>query len=102
MSTERVSLLNSIGFEWGPPKRDWSEMYLRLVAYKSVHSNTKVPTIYDQDPQLGNWVHNQRVAYNANKISDERAGLLNSIGFDWGSPRQGPQSSWNEMYQRLV
>ena len=82
MSEERISLLNSIVFDW-VSVRSWDEMYQRLVAYKNEHKDTKVPSKYDQDPQLGNWVSNQRSAYNRKQLSRERTRLLNSIGFDW-------------------
>ena len=82
---ERFDLLNSIGFEWGELLSEgWNGMYQRLVAYKKKHNgDTKVPFRYDQDPQLGKWVRNQRRAYRNSKMSMDRVRLLNSIGFDW-------------------
>ena len=49
---------------------NWNEMYLRLVAYESVHSNAKVPRPYHEDPQLGEWVYTQRLVYNSNQRFD--------------------------------
>ena len=99
MSVERADLLNSIGFEWGARSSTWNDMYLRLVAYQKVHNgDANVPRNYDQDAQLGNWVHNQRKAYKNSKMPREHETLLNSIGFNWNSH----SSSWNEMYQRLI
>ena len=60
-----------------------------------------VPRGYKKDPQLGTWVDNQRLKYKNNKFSEQRAALLNGIGFCWGEAR-GPQRSWDEMYQQLV
>ena len=99
MSTERASLLNSIGFHWSAPQSAWNKMYQRLAAFKNEHNgDTNVPQKYDRDPQLGNWVHHQRLCYNKKKMPTERASLLNSIDFEW----EAPQTDWNEMYQRLV
>ena len=101
MATERVTLLNSIDFEWDviSTQRDWNEMYQRLVAYKNEHDgNTKVPFRYDKDPHLGEWANIQRQAYKNKKMPTDRAGLLNSIGFDW----EVRSSSWDEMYRRLI
>ena len=84
-------------------RRKWNKMYQRLVAYKNEHNgDAKVPRRYEQDPQLGHWVHTQRRFYKEAKMSDERFNLLDSIGFDWEHKPGSPQISWNEMYQRLV
>ena len=84
---ERCQLLNSINFDWGNgPKGsnvDWMKMYQRLVVYKQQHGNTNVPARYKEDPQLGNWVPRQRSNYKNKIMKEERASLLNSIGFDW-------------------
>ena len=54
ISDEHTSLLNTMGFDWVAPRKDvWNDMYLRLVAYHSVHNgDTKVPAKYDQDPRV--------------------------------------------------
>ena len=85
MSAERANLLNSIGFDWGIIQHStWNEMYQRLVRYQEEHNgDTNVPFRYEQDPQLGRWVHKQRHIYKIKKLSTERAALLNSIGFLW-------------------
>ena len=85
MRVDRASLLNSIGFEWKvkPRIEGWNEMYLRLAAYLSVHGNANVPRRYDQDPQLGEWVHRQRRDDKNNKIPPKHSSFLNHIGFDW-------------------
>merc|ERR1712048_745733 len=77
------------GFHWELPRSDWNGMYERLVAYKKEHDDTNVPQRYSQDPQLGKWVSTQRSAYNSKKtmISMDRVSLLNSINFNWGTPR---------------
>ena len=57
MPSKRVSLLNSIEFDWG--RRGtlhtdaWDIMYQRLLAYQRVNGNTNVPYRYDEDRQIG-------------------------------------------------
>ena len=72
-------------------------MYRRLVAYKKEHNDTKVPQHYKEDQRLGNWVNNQRNAYQKKKMTVERKRVLDSIGFKWTTA-----ATWEEMYQRLV
>ena len=95
MSMDRVHMLSSIGFDWGALSHtdSWNEMYLRLVAYKMEHGDARVPVKYNRDPQLGQWVSNQRRANKTAKMSNERAGLLNSIGFDWEAVGQSRTST---------
>jgi len=97
----RIDLLNEIKFEWKLHHQDdWMEMYRRLLAYKKIHGNTRIPQRYKEDPKLGKWVSDQR-----SKCKDkDRIYLLNDIGFVWraGSPRSNNDGFWMEMYGRLV
>ena len=89
MTAERKGLLNSIGFDWGEPQKEWQEMYQRLIEYKSTHSgDTDVPISYEEDPQLGEWVKTQRRVYKTKRMPGYRASLLKSIGFHWNTKRR--------------
>jgi hypothetical protein len=76
----------------------WNDMFHRLISYKNQHNSTSVPKKYAADPELGNWVNNQRWRCKNNPISEYRVNLLNSIGFVWNAL----DNQWNEMFQRLV
>jgi hypothetical protein len=71
----------------------WLDMLAKLVEYIKQNGNTAVPQCYHDDPQLGRWVHYQRVEYwiyqqtGSGKITDARINRLNSIGFEW-NPQQ--------------
>jgi hypothetical protein len=90
---DRIDLLNEIGFEWNARVSDWELMYHRLLMHKKEHGTECVPAIYKADPQLGNWVSNQR-QYCKDKY---RIDLLNDIGFEWNAR----VSDWELMYHRL-
>jgi hypothetical protein len=75
---DRVKLLNKIDFVWNV-QNEWRVMYESLVAYKKKHGTTIVPQQYEADPQLGNWVQNQRRTCE----EEDRIDLLNEIGFVW-------------------
>lgn len=79
VNDERVELLESIGFEWDPGKKEWMKKYERLVAYKQSHGTTFVPQEYKKDPQLKSWVNNQRHRCKM----QYRIELLNAIDFIW-------------------
>ena len=72
--------MNNIGFEWRLQERnDWMEMYDRLVAFKKKHKHTRVPSRFDADSKLANWVGRQRQCCE----EEVRIDLLNKIGFAW-------------------
>jgi len=91
--TDRIELLNDIGFVWNALK-SWKVMYHRLLTYKQKHGTTCVPYDYQADPQLGVWVQNQRtICKNKDQID-----LLNNIGFVW---KKDKTNDWGLMYERL-
>jgi len=82
--------------------------------YRSTHGDTLVPVAYSDNPQLGNWVDNQRQLYRMRleaedlgrtnetnkypreRITDERIEKLNSIGL-W----KPYDHAWNIRYEEL-
>jgi hypothetical protein len=78
---------------------NWMAKYNKLKEYGDKFGDVNVPRRYASDPQLGNWVFNQRKRYhearqNGDKVSrKDRIDLLEEIGFNWelnrriGKPR---------------
>lgn len=77
--------------------------------FKEIHLHTQVPSVYKDDPELGQWVHMQRAL---RKINDgswtaERMERLESIGFWWGKNDEDDEQGdrydrrWNEMFEKL-
>jgi superfamily II DNA or RNA helicase len=90
LSTERIALLDRLGFEWRPPMSppprkntdaDWLARHKELYEYKEKHGHTNVPQHLATG--LGNWVGTQRQARKNGKISDDRIQMLDKIGFEW-------------------
>lgn len=88
----------------------WDINFNSLKDYKSTHGDTFVPATYPQNPQLGNWVDNQRQLYRMRQeaeergeskstefITDERIDKLNSIGFVWNVN----DHQWNLRFEEL-
>ena len=85
LSTQRVQLLDSIGF-FDPLlvstyDEKWLDMYRRLCAYKTKFKSTNVPYDYKPDQKLAAWVSTQRFKFKKNKLSKQRFQLLDSIRF---------------------
>jgi len=103
MTPERIDLLEQEGFDWNPNMhtcynaRKWRKMFELLSQYKKEHGDCNVAitkNMYYQ--QLGCWVSYQRKQYRlkmsnqASTMTDEKEGMLNSLGFVWD---QHPSSS---------
>lgn len=77
----------------------WNLKYQELRAFKEDHGHCLVPTRFKRNPSLAFWVMHQRAYYRAllrgeqTYLTEERIGLLNSIGFVWevrsSSKKQG-------------
>jgi hypothetical protein len=49
-------MLNDIRFEWDHMEAQWLEQYEELLQYVNEHGNSLVPSRYELNPSLGNWV----------------------------------------------
>ena len=81
--------------------QQWEAQFKRLVNYKKAHGDTLVPTNYASDPQLGNWVRNQRLANKNKSMTEERKSKLDGVGFFWYFYDRST-TRWEEMFLRLV
>jgi hypothetical protein len=117
ITEERISQLNSIGFERRPTgllKDDclWQHKFELLCAFQRKSGHCRVPQSYTVDSvRLGLWVKHQRHFYQNYKrgmkrkgtsITEERIAQLNSIGFEW-KLRAPPKddSTWQHKFERL-
>jgi hypothetical protein len=91
MLPDRKELLDALEFVW---KYDgaltfksgdklWHQHYEKLVEYKGINGNCKVPSKNRQDKILAQWVRNQRSCYNKNKMLPDRKELLDALEFVW-------------------
>lgn len=109
ISQDEIDQLNSIDFVWdvGLDAR-WEERLRRLRRYKMEHGNCLVPTTYEYDQDLANWVSNQRTEYRNGNISNDRIERLDGIGFVWrvvykaGDPYvEEFEKKWDLKYEKL-
>ncbi len=81
---ERQRRLDKIGFDWRADSRkgDWSTRFEQLKAYKAQFGDCRVPMKWEENPQLGVWVANQRHRFKNGGLPTEKARLLAEIGFE--------------------
>lgn len=94
LSEERISKLESIGFQWrvAKPAVGWDNRFQQLVEYKAANGDCNVPQSYPHDKPFGRWVMKQRCQQSLklrgekSQLTDEREAKLTALGFCWVAP----------------
>ena len=82
LSSDRKNRLNELGFVWDVLTHQWEAGFAALKAFHRDNGHCLVPSKHDEDGfKLGIWVSAQRS--NAKKLSLDRKGRLNALGFVW-------------------
>ena len=111
LTVDRIESFERIGFEWAKNRHKirkshetrWNEMIEDLTAYRQKYGHTEIPQEYDENPQLGRWVMNQRTFYRMNQIgiyttlSKDRIEQLDQLDFIWDVR----EMQWWAMFARL-
>ena len=96
LCSDRITKLESIGFEWSKPKKKpidaniknkfdqwWNRNFEKLVAFKAMHGHCLVPVLYPADKKLGGWVRAQRSTQTKGLLPKDRFERLETLGFVW-------------------
>lgn len=100
MSGDRVIALEKLGFVWNSHDAVWEERLKELKKYKSIYSNTNVPSKYEQNPQLAIWVKRQRRQYKflvggkPSTMTPYRVEKLREIDFSWSGRKSKTFTSY--------
>jgi len=86
----RIEALEDLGIHWGKSHDiRWKERLQELEAFHSIYGHAEVPQKYDENPQLGFWVMNQRTFERMNKMGlptalrTSRVEQLEDLDFIW-------------------
>ncbi|GFH55698.1 hypothetical protein CTEN210_12174 [Chaetoceros tenuissimus] len=82
----RVTLLEEIGFKWSKRRQGfsderWMNKYDKLQEYKKKYGHVMVQR--SQDKELYTWTVTQRFTKRRNELCEDRAKLLEDVGFVW-------------------
>ena len=95
---ERERWLEDLGFVWSKSSDErWEEMFRQLEEFHMEYGHCNVPRHYEENPQLGWWVNNQRQAKADGKLAPERERRLEDVGFVWSLQDE----AWEEMFWQL-
>lgn len=100
-----VKLLDSIGFRFHSLEdvydyANFDEMFHKLLLYRDEFGDVSPKKKHKQDPELGAWVTGIR-RRGQDSILKEHTDRLNSIGFEWNSPRQCG-STFMQQYRSIL
>ena len=89
LSSERVALLNSLGFKWSRRQSDWDSKYSLLAEYVREFGHCNIESKAEfKGVKLGAWLNNQRFRLKSNSDQDyllkERMELLAELGVKFG------------------
>mmetsp|Transcript_13051 Transcript_13051/g.19878 ORF Transcript_13051/g.19878 Transcript_13051/m.19878 type:complete len:740 (+) Transcript_13051:2-2221(+) len=104
ITKEKIDALDALGFIWESRDDAWGKRYTELKAFKEATGTCKVPSRYDANPQLGNWVAKQRRQYNmltkgeGSTMTQAQLTALESIGFIWDLR---DTASWDDRVEEL-
>ncbi|NOS72040.1 MAG: hypothetical protein HOP33_19195, partial [Verrucomicrobia bacterium] len=116
----QIARLNELNFEWNggrkggrprtntpkPPRSEkplsgekyFETMFQALLEYKQAQGDCLVPQRWKENRKLAEWVSEQRMAYNRERLAPERVRRLDEVGFEWDPIG----TRWEEMFQQLV
>ncbi|KAJ1457383.1 helicase associated domain-containing protein [Pelagophyceae sp. CCMP2097] len=96
---ERVERLKAVAFVWNVLADEWDAHFEQLTAYRAAHGDCAVPYGFaaGDGAKLGIWVHTQRKAYKAGKMSPDRAKRLAAVAFVWDV-----YASWDAHFELLT
>lgn len=104
ITKEKIDALDTLGFIWESRDDAWEKRYNELILFKEANGTCKVPSRYDANPQLGNWVAKQRRQYNlimkgeGSTMSQAQLNALEGIGFIWDLR---DTASWDDRLEEL-
>jgi hypothetical protein len=96
MPQSRKDLLDELDFLWLAD--NWDTMYEQLVKFRQEHGPTEVPK---DNTSLADWCRKQRNKMRHNKLTPERRGRMEEIGFNSELQSEKNERIWNAKLQRL-
>lgn len=95
LSGDYIQRLNQIGFEWEVQDNRWLQCFEELKQF--ILKEGRCPK--RGEGKLNTWCNTQRQARKKGMLSEERVGLLDSIGFWW---EQNLDQLWQENWQEVL
>ena len=102
LSQDKIDKLKGIGFEFDARDAKWLQKFDVLLNYKKTHGDFLVPSNYQEDLSLSNWVANQRAQHklymkgSKSHMTERRLKILTDAGFPFSATEDNQQQEKNE------
>jgi superfamily II DNA or RNA helicase len=96
ISPEQEALLDKLGFRWTFRWDRWLQFFNELKTFKEKYGHCSVNS-EKGGRRLTNWVRAQRLQHSRGELDSEQKAALDSIGFDWATPKE----RWQQRYAEL-
>ncbi|KAK1748149.1 helicase-associated domain-containing protein [Skeletonema marinoi] len=103
MTQDKITRLDSLGFQWNGREaiedEKWNVRYEDLQEYNRVNGHCIVPSVYQANKALANWVKTQRKQYkkflagDTTSMSQDKIARLDSLGFQWATKKVAAKGS---------
>ncbi|MDC0306473.1 Helicase associated domain protein [Akkermansiaceae bacterium] len=97
LSSEKINLLNGLGFIWHTYNHAWDEKYKELLEFEKSYGHCVVPRS-GKTKELGGWVIKQREKNKKGTLREERVTKLDQLNFVWDVQEE----LWHANYKDLV
>ncbi len=88
ISDKQIEMLNRIGMEWvytNNPDYVWEKNYKTVLDFYSKYKHLYIPISYvtEEGVRIGVWLHDRKIEYNNNELSEERKRKLDLLDKTW-------------------
>ena len=113
LNAERISRLDSIGFEWeehplwgltmSPTnEKNWEAKFQQLADFRAQHGHIRVSHHRGQHASLGAWLRRMCSEAREGKLRPDRLARLEALGFVPSPGRPDLMEQWNQRYAELA
>lgn len=99
LEKEKIEKLDKVNFPWNIHESYWMRRFRELKEFKKKYGHTRVPWMWEENPQLGQWVSRTRL--HDYELTPKQIEMLNEIGFDWKTVKK-VIVPWITMYESLL
>ena len=99
LEVEKVESLEHIGMVWDAFNKKWEQGYAAAAQYYADNGDLCVPIAYvtNDGLRLGSWIRNQKQAYTAGTMTQDKISRLEAIGMQWS--QNNYEQQWNAAYK---
>jgi superfamily II DNA or RNA helicase len=97
LSAARMARLDALGFVWDTRASNWDVMLAELKEFRRENGHCNVPARSKKNPELAQWVQEQRYRQKAGLLAKNREAQLDELDFVWDIHEAAWDSTFGEL-----